>query len=325
MRAYFRFLVVFSFLFVVGCTPMVQKAGTNPGDPVIEAGHFVAEDGYKMPVKTWESLEPEKAVIIALHGLNDYSNAFAYPASWWMQQRITTYAYDQRGFGETDQFGVWPGEERMIDDLIIFINLVKKSHPNTPVYLVGESLGGAVVMSAAIEEDFPKIDGIILSAPGVWGWQSLNFFYRGVLWVSARLFPEQQLSGKGLGRQASDNISMLRNLGRDPLFIKETRVSVVYGAVSLMDRAYESAGKQTPPLLLLYGAKDEIIPKHPVEDVARHLPSKTDKVLYPDGWHLLMRDLQAPVVWKDIQEWMMTREIPSGHKVEQLPLFKDAG
>jgi len=323
MRTYFRLLVVLSLFIVVGCTPMVQKAGTNPTDPVIDAGHFLAEDGYKMPVKTWEALDDEKAVIIAIHGLNDYSNAFAYPASWWMQQGITTYAYDQRGFGETEQFGVWPGEDRMIDDLILFIELIKKAHPETPVYILGESMGGGVVMAAAIEDDFPKVDGIMLSAPGVWGWDNLNIFYSAALWVTAHLFPEQQLSGKGLGIQASDNISMLRNLGRDPLFIKKTRVSVIYGTVNMMDRAFDSAEKQTPPLLLLYGAKDEVIPKDPVEEVALRLPSKADMVLYPEGWHLLMRDLQAPVVWKDIHDWIVKREIPSGNRVEELPLFKD--
>src|SRR3546814_14828012 len=62
---------------------------------------------------------------------------------------------------------------------------------------------------------------------------------RAALWLSARLFPSARLSGRGLGIQASDNIEMLRALGRDPLFIKETRVDAIHGVVNLMDARSE--------------------------------------------------------------------------------------
>ncbi len=323
MRLIIKILFLTSLLLAAACTPLVQEMRPAVQEPALTASAYEAADGYEMPYRQWSAGADEKAVIIAVHGLNDYSNAFAFPASWWMQNGITTYAYDQRGFGATEEMGIWPGEEKLINDLITFVKLVKADHPGKPVFILGESLGGAVTMSSVIDPDMPKIDGVILSAPGVWGWQSLNFFYRSVLWVSARLFPEQTFSGRGLGIQASDNISMLRNLGADDLFIKKTRVSVVYGAVSLMDRAYNAADKQRPPLLLMYGAKDEVIPKHPVEDVAKRLPEEADIVIYPDGWHLLMRDLQAPTVWQDIKSWTESRQIPSGHQITELPLFTD--
>ena len=323
MRHFYKILFLVAILTASACTPLVQKAHPDIQEPVLTKSVYEAADGYEMPYRHWSAGAEEKAILIAVHGLNDYSNAFAFPASWWMQNGITTFAYDQRGFGETDEFGIWPGEEKLINDLITFVGLVKSRHPGKPVFILGESLGGAVTMSSVVHPDMPEVDGVILSAPGVWGWQSLNLFYRSVLWVSAHLFPEQTLTGRGLGIQASDNISMLRNLGADDLFIKETRISVIYGSVNLMARAYDAAEQQRPPLLLMYGANDEIIPKPPVEEVARRLPKGADIVMYPEGWHLLMRDLQAPVVWKDIKSWIESREIASNHQVTSLPLFKD--
>ena len=44
-----------------------------------------------------------KAVIIALHGMSDYSNAFDMPGKVWAKRGITTLAIDQRGFGRTRQ------------------------------------------------------------------------------------------------------------------------------------------------------------------------------------------------------------------------------
>ena len=316
-------LIATIVVLVTSCSPLVQKPGNLQREALLQDDLFHTTDGIELPVRRWQAAEDERAVIVAVHGFNDYRNGFSFPASWWMQNGVTTYAYDQRGFGETDQVGIWGSQELMISDLISITKQVRKKHPGKPVYLLGESMGGAVVMSAAIDPALPPVDGIILSAPAVWGWQSLNPFYRATLWLGAHLFPEQKMTGQGLGIQASDNISMLRNLGRDPLFIKETRISSVYGLVGLMDHAYDSANKQKLPLLILYGANDEVIPKSPVEDVAARLPVGSDIVLYKDGWHLLMRDLQAKIVWQDIYSWIESRQIPSGSKITELPLFPE--
>lgn len=309
-------------LLVGGCSPLVQRPGSENRSPAIEGNAVYMRDGARLPLKIWKAEETE-IVLIAVHGFNDYRNGFAFPASWWLQNGITTYAYDQRGFGETAQTGIWASEELLISDLKSVVRLVREKEKNKPIYLIGESMGGAVVMSSVVEEDFPKIDGIVLSAPAVWGWQSLNPFYKMSLWISAHLFGGAKATGKGLGIQASDNIPMLRNLGRDPLFIKKTRIDAAYGIVGIMDRAYDTPEKLTLPTLVLYGANDEVIPKSPVEDVVARLPDTADIALYKEGWHLLMRDLQAPVVWKDIAAWIKKREIPSGSKVSQLPLFPD--
>ncbi|WP_169569043.1 alpha/beta hydrolase [Sneathiella limimaris] len=321
MKPYSFVLFIFSALLLIACSPKIQPSKEAFRPATLQEAQFQAPDGVDLPLKTWKSLDPEKAIVIAVHGFNDYRNGFAFPASWWMQRGITTIAYDQRSFGESENVGVWPGTEQLLNDLSQIVSLVRQKNPDSPIYLLGESMGGAVVMTAVTQPGFPAVDGIILSAPAVWGWKSLNPFYRTSLWAAAHLFPSWTASGSGLGIQASDNISVLRNLGRDPLFIKETRIDAVYGLVGLMDRAYDSAENLKLPLLVLYGANDEIIPKSPVEDVVARLPKSADVVLYEDGWHLLMRDLQAEVVWNDIESWIKTRSIPSGNEVNQLPLF----
>src|SRR3546814_5012683 len=90
-------------------------------------------------------------------------------------------------------------------------------------------MGGAVVVAALAGPQPPEAAGAILVAPAVWGRSTMPFHQRAALWLSARLFPSARFSGRGLGIQASDNIEMLRALGRDPLFIKETRVDAIHG------------------------------------------------------------------------------------------------
>jgi len=317
------FLSILLILFVAACSPVVQEARDVRPTPALNSDTLISFDGTKLPVKIWKAPEKPLALMIAVHGMNDYSNAFAYPASWWTGQGITTIAYDQRGFGTSVQPGIWPGQVLMIRDLATLVRAARAKYPDVPVYLIGESMGGAVVMTAVTSDDFPKVDGIILSAPAVWGWQTLNIFYKSALWVAAHTTPSTRLTGRGLGIQASDNISMLRNLGADPYFIKETRIDAVYGLVDIMDSAYDAAEKIPTPALMLYGAKDQLVPRGPVEDLAARLPEDVDIVIYDDGWHMLMRDLQGPKVWRDIADWIKIRKLPSGNKVATLPLFSD--
>ncbi len=119
-------------------------------------------------------------------------------------------------------------------------------------------------------------------------------------------------TGRGLGIKPSDNIEMLRALGRDPLVIKETRVDAIKGLVDLMDDATASAPKLTAPMLFLYGERDELIPLGATRRFLEALPPEAPRTLayYPAGFHMLLRDLEAPVVWKDVAAWIDNPEAP---------------
>lgn len=283
------------------------------------------DDGERLPLRVWPAAGPPRAVIIALHGFNDYSIAFDAPAAWWADQGVTTYAYDQRGFGKTAHRGLWPGTARMVADLRIVTEMVTRRHRGAPIYLVGESMGGAVALTALAEAPL-AVDGVVLSAPAVWGRSTMSPLYSATLWLAAHTFPANRLTGRGLKRRASDNDEALRQLSRDPLVIKETRIDAIYGLVDLMDEAMASAARFDTPALMLYGARDEIVPKEAIETMlARHRGPRR-MVLYPDGWHLLLRDLQAAVVWRDILAWIddPSQRLPSGFERKSLPLFAEA-
>ena len=106
---------------------------------------------------------------------------------------------------------------------------------------------------------------------------------------------------------------MLRALGADPLFIKETRVDAIAGLVGLMDLALAETAAVPGPLLVLGGARDEVVPPHAhTAMLGRLAADPCTEVVYPEGWHLLLRDLQRQVVWDDILAWIDGAALPSG-------------
>jgi acylglycerol lipase len=312
-----RVLLILLILLIIavsaGCTSRFQPHGGRTSEPVLLDSHAVMDDGYRLPISIWQPSTEPRAVVLALHGFNDYRNAFAGPGAYFAEQGIVTYAYDQRGFGETAYRGLWAGHRRMVADVRTVVALLRQRHPDLPVYLLGESMGGAV---AIIAHDLP-VEGLILSAPAVWSRDAMPWYQRAALWVAVRLVPGWRPTGQSLGRLASDNIEMLRALGRDPLVIKKTRIDTVAGMVDLMDAALAAAPRIERRTLVLYGANDQIIPSQPTCRLLHGLAAGGDWrfAYYPGGYHMLLRDLQAARVLDDVAHWMLgDGPLPSGQE-----------
>ncbi len=328
---------VLILLTLAACAPMRVPGGPGPTEPRLEAKRFVTADGLELPLRRWmpdETRWPEpRAVFLALHGFNDYSMAFDAPARYWAERGIATYAYDQRGFGAGPHAGLWPGSVVMVEDAKTASRLLAERYPEVPLYILGESMGGAVVTLAFADDDPPPATGAILSAPAVWARETMPGYQRVGLWLLVRVIPWGRYSGGGPKVQASDNIEMLRGLGRDPLFIKRTRVDAVDGLTQLMSEAYAAAPRVEGRVLLLYGEKDQLVPRQPTLDFWRGLPpgenGRQRKALYANGWHLLLRDLEADVVRDDVLAWIEhpERPLPSGadQSAEQALLADEAG
>ncbi len=253
-------------------------------------------------------------VIIAVHGFNDYSDFIKDSALFFEKRKLAVYSYDQRGFGETETRGRWSGWKAMTNDLTTFIALIKQVHPDTPVFILGVSMGGAVTIITMTQSASPDVHGVILVAPAVWARSEMPFFQRLVLWIAAHTIPWKKVTGQSLGITASDNIEMLEELGKDPLVIKETRIEALYGMSDLMDKAFESAEGFRVMSLILYGEKDEIIPREPIFDFYERLPLRSQDqqrmILYENGYHMLLRDLQSEKVMKDIVDWINDQTKP---------------
>ncbi len=305
---------------LAACAPVLAPPGPGAERPEIlerplGPWRWLTADGYELVLRRWAPDEGEpRAVILALHGFNDHSTFIEGAAAAWAADGIATYAYDQRGFGNAPNRGYWAGAATYADDAATLAALLARRHPGAPVYLLGESMGGAIAMITATRHPEAPLAGVILSAPAVWARSTMPFYQRWSLFLASYSVPWFKMSGEGLDIQASDNLEALRELSRDPLVIKRTRVDAVHGLADLMDEALAAAPTLTPPALLLYGAKDELVPADPMFRLWESLPaeaqSRQRQALYKNGWHLLFKDLDAKLVIADVAAWIQAPDAP---------------
>jgi alpha-beta hydrolase superfamily lysophospholipase len=285
--------------------------------PPLPHERIVAGDGAVLPLRSWLPRGTPRAVVLALHGFNDYANAFAGTGTAFAAEGVAVFAYDQRGFGAAPQRGRWAGSAQMADDALTAMKQLRKRHAGVPVYLLGESMGGAIAVLAStrIGNDAGAPDGVILQAPAVWGRAMMNVFERMSLWF-ADLLPHVQWSPSLLPMHIvpSDNSAMLDALDADPLVIKETRSETLTGLVDLMGEALDAAPRFDARAFILYGERDQIVPRYATARFVDALPPdaavRQRIAVYPAGYHLLSRDLAGPLVVADMLAWLGGHDAP---------------
>lgn len=319
---------------VAACATPVTQGALSPSAPVSpafvpERNQFITQDGARLGLTVWpaEGTSTPEYVVVGVHGMNDYAEAFHMAAPYWAKNGVTTYAYDQRGFGRSPNKGIWPEEELMREDLRTAVDVARARHPEAVITVVGISMGGSVALTAFGSERPPKADRLIISGPGLRGWGAINPLYRVSLWATAHANPDWLVVPPvGLIKiEPSDNNDMLRRTWSDPHMTYRTRIDQVYGLVALMENANSAAARLKPniPALISYGARDIVIPENGVRRAAEILPSFVRTVYYPNGYHMLLRDLQAERVYADYLAFMQDPAAPMPSGEAEWPFRED--
>jgi acylglycerol lipase len=317
MRSTLLFLMAMAMLSLTDCASELAPPGPAVIQPEATTDAFVMPDGYRLPYRVWLPSAPHpRAVVLALHGMNDSRDAWEIPGPDFAEAGIAVYSPDQRGFGGTASRGYWSGTQGPVDDARVMARLLQQRYPGVPLYLMGESMGAAVLMVLATEPHAPNVAGYALVAPAVWGRAEMSPFLRGTLWFASHTVPGLTLENRGYVKiTASDNHAALVRLSEDPLTIHATRVDATEGLVDLMDAALASAAKFRARALFIYGGKDDLIPKQATLATWRALPKgETTLAYYPQHYHLVLRDLQRAPVIGDMVAWMKNpaAPLPSG-------------
>ena len=209
---------------------------------------FTMADGAALPVREWLPAGKPSAILLALHGFNDSRDAANLPAPIFAGSGIAVFAPDQRGFGAAPLRGRWAGAATMQADAATMLRQLRARYPGVPLFAMGESMGGAVVMTLAASPDAPPVDGWILISPAVWGRRQMGVVLSSGLWLVSSVLPGLSVTGNEVALRvvASDNRDALLAFARNPLTIRRTRFDTLRGLTDLMDDAQAAAPLASP-------------------------------------------------------------------------------
>ena len=295
-------------LTLISCGLTKNKIAENKG-----------RDDYQFNFNSWGDQEESSVIILAVHGYNDHSGSFKIPANFFQKFNIYTTAFDLRGFGNNEDLGEWYPLIYHISDVKEKVLNLKKENPDKDIFLMGESMGGAILVSLLNLEKKLPIKGVILVAPALWNFTEKNYFKSFSLNLLSKIFPNLSISGKGIIKiKASNNLKMLKELSEDPFFVHKPKIESLYGVVKLMDQSYNDAilflKKPSYKTLLLIPINDQVVPRKPLiellkdPEVIDNIGKRINLAVYKSSYHMILRDINSELILRQIKNWIKNTE-----------------
>lgn len=273
-----------------------------------ERERFILSDGRALKMYCWGARPEPNAILLFAHGMLEHAGRYADWGEEMARRGWTVIAVDHAGHGQSDGERIWVDRlSDLIDDFNEVADRIKGFFPETPLFLVGMSMGGGIVIQTALRRQGNpgEASGLILVAPALRAHPRLFPWLRPFAKLIDRIAPRWRLvkpGTKGLTR----NPDVIEAFRSDP-YVFHGRMTVHYGVENIralkINRA--CAEKLTLPILALQGSGDLITdPAGPPEFVKKS-PS-TDKTIrvYPDLCHDLLHEPEKMDVIEDMDKWL---------------------
>lgn len=256
-------------------------------------------------LRHWSPETEPEAVVLALHSFGDFSAAFEQLGPRFSDAGLYLESYDQAGFGERQFQGRWAGEERLVQEAAQRIQHLSTVYQQ-PVFVMGESLGGAVAILSALEQP-ESVAGIILSAPAVREGIRFRYGWNLAIASAAAVAPGYRVSVERDPTDPSLAPAHAERLASDERVIRQVRLDSYWGLIQLADSASDLAPALVQPgipVLLLYGENDNSVPDAGIHALRQHLQAQITYYSIPDGPHLLLQGKQWQTTSQLIIDWI---------------------
>lgn len=270
-------------------------------------GWYEGSRGERLFVRTWLPPGAPRAAVIFVHGLGDHSGLHQVLGERLEPLGIAVVAPDLRGNGRS------PGPrghverwDRFRQDLRCLFIRTRAACPDIPLFLMGFSLGGLVVLDYALH--YPDgVRGVIAVAPPL-GELGVPRVLLALGRVVSRIWPGFSLpTGMDLNGLSRDP-QVVHDVVTDPLFhrLGSARLSTeVSGTITELQ---EQAPGFPLPILLLHGAADRMVaPEGSRRFIARVRHPDARLIEYPGAYHALLADLDREQVLADLCDWIAAR------------------
>lgn len=273
-------------------------------------------DGEDRTAHAWSS-EKCRAVVACVHGLSGSGEQFE-PLPERLRE-FSFYALDLRGQGRdpvAGRRGMALDVETQLLDIAAFVGALRNRHGDTPVFLMGESMGALLSANYATRKHAEEnpVDGVVLSVPVVGLRREVPAFAKRALAWLARVFPKAKLppsrfvNGKSFAPPLTRDTAYQEALRQKPHHIRDYSLRFLSELGELIDGSHAVAEKVGHPLLVLSAGRDCFVSPHQIEGWFERVPS-TDKTHrhYPGAYHLLWHDWDRESVVADLGEWIEGR------------------
>lgn len=264
----------------------------------------------------------QRGIVIAIHGLSLQSSSYAAFAKELADVGFCTVAFDMRGFGAYRQA---LGAEHLdfdgcMRDLHHVVSAIRTDNPDTPIFILGESMGGAIALQFAAQ--YPElVDGLVASVPA-----GKRFKQRQTAVRVALRFLENKNRPFDIGtdviNQATHDPRVKEAWAGDLKTRSMLSPRELIAFQSMCDRNIEYARQiENTPVIIFQGVSDMLVKPEATYDLFRAIECKDKSlVMVGNAEHLIFEEgCFTPAVLKGLVAWMESHRLPAVKGSETVP------
>jgi acylglycerol lipase len=253
-------------------------------------------DEHSAPCLSWiDPVIAPRAALLCIHGLGLSSDAYANFGQRASRRGIVTYAIDVRGFGswmrlkDNDQIDF----NACLADIKAALVAIRNSHPGLPVFILGESMGGAIALRAC--SMYPElVDGLISSVPAASRFQQNKTDLQVALKFLKGRHKEFDMGDQVVAQASGDNAALKKDWESDPLDRMDFSAEQLLQFQKFMNENHDAVKLiKTTPVMMLQGSQDTLVKPEGTWDLFNALPTKQKTFVELPSEHLVLEEGQA--------------------------------
>jgi len=269
---------------------------------------FTGFEGLNLFYQSWLPPKPSFATVIVVHGVGEHSGRYINIVKQLVPLGIAIYSYDQRGYGlSPGRRGYINGWHEYREDLREFVQHVNNIRGNTPLFLLGHSMGGLVVLDYVLH--YPDgLQGVVASAPALPLKGDIPAWFIRLATLLNRITPTLQLKTPLQIEAVSRDPQVVQAYLNDPLIHYYTTPRSVVSFENTATWVHQHASQLRLPLLMTHGEQDRLVPIHCTQPFFEQVCS-TDKqfITYSNGYHETHNDLSYIEAISNLGRWFIKR------------------
>lgn len=269
-----------------------------------ETGEFDVAGWFPLHWQSWHPDGQSRAVIAIVHGYGEHGGRYARYVDHLVPHGYAMYTFDLRGHGRSPgprgHVGSW---DEFRSDVRAFLDFVRQREPDIPIFLLGHSMGGLLVLDIALRHS-EGLAGVIASAPAL-AQTAVSPMLMMLARVLSRLYPSFSIEARRNGAALTRDPEAIAAHESDPLIHTRGSARMAVEMSRAMAWTREHASNWRLPLLVLHGTEDRVVPFAASRAFFDRVPVGNKEFLtYEGGYHEPHHDIEADRVVEDVERWL---------------------
>lgn len=256
-------------------------------------------------IREWVS-EESKANIVIIHGVGEHSGRYIETAQKLFELGFDIYTGDLTGHGLSDGRRVFINSIRdYIENVDFFISRIKN---DKPIFLLGHSMGGLIVLFYMLFNKPSNIKGVIASSPYLKDKIKISALKYILGKVAASIFPRLQIESGLKGEMVCRDKEIAEKYDADQLNCSKVTARWFVEVEKARNMLMQEQKGFAAPCLILQAGEDLAVDAKGVKQFYQEISSKDKEfVLYDDYYHEILNDPEKDKVIEKINTWLNHR------------------